>query len=340
MVGIEADSGKRVLNVSYGTADRQRFGLGIHRASLFDVVLGAAQDAGAKIIPGARISATTNEGGKRRLVLASGEASRPFDLVIDASGTGSPLSPLKAKPLPYGALWGVVDTPADNNLPLDYLSQCYRRSSAMAGVLPIGFLPGEKIAKTATFWSLPVAGFDTWRAAPIEEWKAHATGLWPEFAPFVRQINHHSDLTMAQYSHGNLRSPVGERLVFIGDAAHRASPQLGQGANMALLDAYVLADALRRLDIDAALAEYARIRRWHVRVYQAISWAFTPMYQSDSRILPFLRDWLLAPASGVWPTPGLLAKLVCGDLVSSGPLIDKAMRDYLENSPVSDRFTS
>jgi 2-polyprenyl-6-methoxyphenol hydroxylase-like FAD-dependent oxidoreductase len=65
-------------------------------------------------------------------------------------------------------------------------------------------------------------------------------------------------------------------LAFIGDAAHRASPQLGQGANMALFDALALARALHQNPLDDALPRYAQTRRWHVRLYQTLSAVFTP----------------------------------------------------------------
>ena len=45
-----------------------------------------------------------------------------------------------------------------------------------------------------------------------------------------------------------------------------------------------------RADLDRALAAAVRLRRGHVRLYQAISRVFTPVYQSDSRVLPWLRD--------------------------------------------------
>ncbi len=103
-------------------------------------------------------------------------------------------------------------------------------------------------------------------------------------------------MTQARYAHGTLRRPLAPGLVHIGDAAHRASPQLGQGANMALLDALALGLALRG-PLEDAPADYAAMRRWHVLIYQGLSAAFTPMYQSGSRSLPWLRDRLLAPAS-------------------------------------------
>lgn len=134
-------------------------------------------------------------------------------------------------------------------------------------------------------------------------------------APFLAPITVHHQMTAARYSHGTLRRPHAPALVFIGDAAHRASPQLGQGANMALLDAQALAWALTQRDLAGALPLYAQARRWHVRLYQALSAAFTPQYQSDSRLLPVLRDRLLAPLSQVPPLPAILSRLVSGTLI-------------------------
>jgi len=85
---------------------------------------------------------------------------------------------------------------------------------------------------------------------------------------------------------------------------------------MALLDAAALSQALKSRPIERALPAYARARRWHTRIYQAMSWAFTPMYQSDSALLPFLRDRLLFPASQIPPIPRLLTSLVCGTMIS------------------------
>ena len=318
MIGTEAASGQKVLNITYAKANDTRFGLAMHRASLFDCVHFAALQAGARLVPATTITATENT-PKGRFLLAAGDRLGPFDLVIDASGATSPLSPITLAPLEFGALWATVDTPAGIT-PEPILAQCYRKSATMVGILPVGTLPGSPTHKTAVFWSLKRADFARWQAAPFADWQAEASNLWPVFAPYAAALGDHSQMTMARYSHGTLRFPIGPRLAFIGDAAHATSPQLGQGANMALLDALALAEALRQLPLEQALPHYARTRRWHVWLYQLISHYLTPFYQSDSQILPLARDVLLAPISDIPPIRGILQRLVSGELISIGPL--------------------
>jgi len=313
MLGHEAGQGRVVLDVSYARSGANRYGLALHRSVLFDCVLQAANGAGAQLHTARPVTGLTDNG--RRLRFADGTRSARYQLIIDATGASSPLSPLAGKPLPYGALWGTLDWPADSDLPRDQLSQMYQRADRMLGVLPIGRMLGQQPQKATVFWSLPANGYDAWRARPLDDWIAEATALWPQMAPFLAQISHHDQLTMARYSHATLARPWRDGIAFIGDAAHRASPQLGQGANMALLDAYALAAALRVTSGREALAHYARLRRWHVRLYQAMSYMFTPQYQSDSRLLPILRDRALAPVSRLFPLPRILSKLVCGDLI-------------------------
>lgn len=302
---------RRVLDVAY-RADAP--GLAIHRASLFAVLWQAAQAAGIRLETGAACLAAPLTAGKRLILRAHAEPLGPFDLVIDASGAGSKLSPMQARPLGFGAVWGTVPWPQDSDLPRHQLTQHYQAARHMAGVLPIGRLPDNSLPHAAVFWSLPRAALDAWPNQDLPQWKAEVTRLWPQMAPFLTTLHKAADLTPARYSHGTLRRPYGEALAFIGDSAHRASPQLGQGANMALLDAFALAQALR-LPLDEALPHYARMRRWHVRSYQAMSAAFTPMYQSASTVLPRLRDHLLAPMATLWPINRMLTALVSGTLL-------------------------
>lgn len=313
MLGHEANSGKAILDVRYGPEGRDRFGLSIHRASLFHILHEAAQAQGVPVVTSATIRCTEDVDGGRGLIAADGRRFGPFALVVDAAGAGSALSPLIARSLPYGAIWGTVPWP-DTDFRTGMLAQRYLRASKMAGIMPLGRLPGQDRPLAAIFWSLRRSDLGPWRERNLADWKAEVTEFWPEFAPFLETIRGHDDMVAAQYSHGTLRHPWGAGIVHIGDAAHRASPQLGQGANMALLDALALSEALAS-DADNPLAAYAAMRRWHVRAYQAMSRAFTPQYQSDSRILPLVRDHLMVPVSRIPPMQAALSRLVGGDLL-------------------------
>lgn len=110
-------------------------------------------------------------------------------------------------------------------------------------------------------------------------------------APVVAGFAGPDDLRPASHAHFTARQPFRGPLVLLGDSAHCTSPQLGQGANNALLDACALAAGLAGADtVKEGLAAYARMRRPHVRFYRLASALMTPVFQGDGRFLPFGRD--------------------------------------------------
>jgi len=313
--GETGNSGRVVLDVRYrSNGKRAGFGVGVHRATLFALLHDAVVAKGIAMETGrALVGSESRAGGRRSLVLERGGSIGPFDLVVDALGTRTPLAPACGRELAYGALWGTLDWPEGAGFDPSALEQRYHRASAMVGVLPIGTVPGGTRRQAAFFWSLRGELLATWRTNGLDAWKEEVMDLWPATRPLLDQITSSGQMTFARYAHRTLKAPVESALIHLGDAWHSASPQLGQGANMALLDAYALALALRQAsDVQSALDAAVRMRRRHVLVYQALTAMFTPVYQSDSRLLPFVRDRLVGPLSTLWPATQIQAAMVSG----------------------------
>lgn len=312
--GIE-EGGRCVLDAPYqALMHAGTFGIGIHRASLFAVLLEAAQrQARITLHADHAVTGSTCAPDGRRLAFAGRADSAPFELVVDASGWRTGFDPAPKGVLPLGALWASLPLAPGDPFAGNLLEQRYRRASQMAGVLPIGRRSAAAAPEAAFFWSLKAADYSAWSDTPLDDWKADVLRLWPDLAGFLARITCRNQLTFARYAHRTHVSPVTDRMIAIGDAWHSASPQLGQGANMALLDAWSLA---RGLAEGRTLAEKLRLavswRRDHVWLYQAVTRVFTPLYQSESRMLPALRDRVLAPLSRHWPARGIQAQLMSG----------------------------
>ncbi|WP_375203857.1 FAD-dependent oxidoreductase [Hyphococcus sp.] len=309
------ECGRKVLDVRYDALGPDIFGLSVHRSALFDCLHDAAREAGVIFSYGQEVVGAESVGDSVRLRFADGEVSPSAALVVDALGLRTPFVERENCYLDYGALWANVPFPSVGGFSERALAQRYQGASISAGVMPIGALPDSDGPMAAFFWTLRPQNYESWLMTPLPRWKDRVLTLWPEAAPVLDQISSHEDFILAQYAHHTAPAPVNGRIVHIGDAWHAASPQLGQGANMALLDAWALSLALERHEtVEAALAAFAKMRGRHVWLYQTISRLFTPVYQSDSKLLPALRDKLAEPLSDFWFMPKLLASMVSGTL--------------------------
>jgi FAD-dependent urate hydroxylase len=307
--------GGPVLEVEYASLRPDLFGLGIHRALLLELLLACAANAGATL-------------HQDRDVLSIGDPAHPIlrfregpdfpcDLCIVASGARSLLRQHAAfgareRPYPWGALWTIAPDPEQAYG--DTLHQIYDNAHTMLGFLPSGS-PSAQTPPAPTvsmFWSTRVDQFSSHFSRPIEEWKDRVAAFSPRAAPILAHVHSWSDVAPATYVDVRLGACWSGRTVIIGDAAHAMSPQLGQGANLALMDAAALRDHLSsESTVTRALAAYARARRAHTSFYQFASRALTPVFQGDHESVGPVRDTFMHPLSRIgWLNRQFLESLV------------------------------
>ena len=223
-----------------------------------------------------------------------------FDLIVAADGVHSGL---RARLLPHvraplyhwGCMWTTVPDLAGIGA-AGLLRQRVRGTQLMMGLLPVGR------NEVTMYWSLPIRALGRSKTIDLAAWRRTATALWPEAGAIIDRAAA-GDFARATYRHVALSHWNAGPVLFIGDAAHGTSPQLGQGANLGLMDAWVLTQTLDDApELLSAFLRFERRRNPSVRYYRRASHLLTPFFQSRLAPLGWLRDAFMGPAHHV---PGL-----------------------------------
>jgi 2-polyprenyl-6-methoxyphenol hydroxylase-like FAD-dependent oxidoreductase len=299
--------GRTVLNLRYSRFSPDAFGLGLQRGVLMGLLWQRLQALGVPWHCGVTVTGWVESSEGVRLKGEGDADIGVFDAVLLADGSFSRLRAqlagvggrVRADPFPWGALWAVLPQP--HGFPAIELRQRFRAARQMLGLMPVGRAWGSAPDSTPginLFWSLPLAEMPDLDRLDLRTWKRPLLELLPWVEPLLDGLKDAHQLRPARYADVRLQPTHRGAVLAIGDAAHGMSPQLGQGANMALIDAQVLAQTRRahpRAAWPEILARFVKARRAHLRYYGQASRWLTPMFQSHQTVLPALRDAFMAP---------------------------------------------
>ena len=284
VIGLESRTvgGRTVLDLSYGDLHPKAHGVGIRRSVLFDLLHGRLKGSPARLVTDTEILDVVREHGQGMIIDRQLGRHGPFDLVVVADGAHSAvrrrlMPDAYQKLYPWGCIWATAPDSAGIGT-AGLLRQRVRGTRLMMGLLPVGD------NQLTIYWSLPTVALAPHAPLDLEAIRRAAAALWPEA---TRIFSEAGEFSRATYRNIALPRWNDGPILFIGDAAHGTSPQLGQGANLGLVDAWTLADTLAA---GGDLADFARRRNATVRFYRQASHLLTPLFQSDVAPLGWLRD--------------------------------------------------
>jgi 2-polyprenyl-6-methoxyphenol hydroxylase-like FAD-dependent oxidoreductase len=280
--------GGTLVRLPFGEAAPGSRAYGLHRGDLFEVLHEAVVGQGVRIHLGREMQSYRRHGGVF-LRDAGGEEYGPYDFLVAADGSRSRMRAASgltrwSHEYAFGALWVIGRTTAVQRR----LFQTVRGTHDLIGLLPMG------AGRCSLFFGLRQARLDAVRRAGMTAWRDGLIRLCPLAEELVAPLRDFDEVPYTTYRHVLMRRWYDDSAVFLGDAAHAMSPHLGQGLNLALLDAWTFAHALERSSTPrAAFRVYQELRRPHLRYYAAVTFLMAPFFQSAGFVKGWGRDLFL-----------------------------------------------
>jgi 2-polyprenyl-6-methoxyphenol hydroxylase-like FAD-dependent oxidoreductase len=280
--------GQLVCNV-YGQYESGSRAYGVHRGVLFEALKSAVESQPVRITTNTEIATRMIDGSRVWLQDTQGKRHGPYDFVVCCDGSRSHLRHWMGHrqwvwKYGHGTLWAIVPATKVQGR----LLQVVKGTRQLCGVLPIGD------GLTTLYWGLPQRELEATKARGIEPLKRDIVAFCPEAAECVESIVDFEQLLFTNYQHVWMSRRFDRHAIFIGDAAHAMSPHLGQGINLAMVDANTLAGAIRDTQRpEEAFRLFEQRQAGYIRYYSAVTFFLSPFFQSDWRILGWGRDRVL-----------------------------------------------
>lgn len=241
--------------------------MSVHRAELHTILWRACSAGGVSLRLGHEVVHVDMERAFPALACktASGERRVVADLVVGADGVRSVVREtgrfeVEHDPVIEGSVQGVVPFSVADGSHGEYVG-----GGQACGLLPLGG------ARTFWFWGGSGTVVEALERTQYAHWKDRVGERFPVMQPV---LGHHPDWSgLVRLTHRSLRCASWSRgrVVLIGDAAHAMSPNLGQGANCALVDALSLACHIAGSpSADSLSEELARFERERRPLVEAI----------------------------------------------------------------------
>ncbi len=283
------DDGRFMITNRYADYDRSWRAYGVHRGVLFNSLYAAVKSQPVELRIACEIVSRSVEATGVFLNDACGVRHGPFDFVLVGDGSRSKLRTacgFKAHVLKYdhGTLWLIAPGTGVPGM----LLQVVRRNQKLFGLLPLGD------GLCTLYWGLPARDFPALRERGLPKLKAEILSFAPEAAEVLDFLHDFDQFILTTYRHVWMPRTFDRHTLFLGDAAHAMSPHLGQGINLAMLDAYRFARCLRTAKTPhEAFRLFRQTQRVQLRYYSLVTAALTPFFQSDWTFLGWGRDTFL-----------------------------------------------
>jgi len=328
--GTAVPSGWKTVSVDYRVLRKNNYAYGVNRTALWNILHKKAIEFGVEILPNISIESFFEEKNESiTLVDESGKRFEGYDFIVDASGAGSMLNsyaerPVESQVLDYGSLWAKVDLPAESLFSQNKMILYSDKLNRGIGIMPIGREGAQSKKKATLFFNLNWKNCPDWNDEIFLVWKKEMMEKWPQAAHLIEQITSYQQVYLAKFRQHTLPMPYGKKIVFIGDAAHAAAPQLGLGINMSLLDALIFSRIFdQEKDLQTTFTLYAKSRFKHVVFYQTLARVMIPFYQSDIRSAIIVREYLYGVIAKLLMMKSITAFLISGQLFNPLKLVYK-----------------